>query len=298
VRFWSVLFAIGALFCVATSVYAPFDPEWWLPSPTVVGPDGIARAVGRSVSKAGAEVDHLFIICSWLTGITFVGVAIAFVWFTWKYADAPGRKAVYTHGSKKLEIIWTLIPAFILVFIAVYQLGAWADIKYRSHQPDTPPIAEVTARQFQWISRYPGPDNRLHTADDVITVNDFHFYADEAKDEKGQPTGKHVGVPTVINLRAEDVLHSFFLPSLRVKQDAVPGLTIPVWFDADVPGDYELVCAELCGWGHYKMRGKVTVHPNKAEFERWLAGAAARQNFDGVTPPSSAPATPAATASN
>ena len=91
------------------------------------------------------------------------------------------------------------------------------------------------------------------TADDLHTVNDLHFVKDQT---------------ALIHLKSTDVIHSFFLPQMRIKQDAVPGMTIPVWFDADTAGHYELVCAELCGWGHYKMRGNVTVHETEEEFDR------------------------------
>ncbi|MCZ2111376.1 MAG: hypothetical protein LC118_17705 [Dehalococcoidia bacterium] len=81
-----------------------------------------------------------------------------------------------------------------------------------------------------------------------------------------------------MHLRSTDVLHSFYLPQMRIKQDAVPGLTIPVWFDSDRSGSFDLACAELCGWGHYKMRGKVTVHDTQAGFDEWLQQALAEQN--------------------
>ena len=118
-------------------------------------------------------------------------------------------------------MIWTIIPAAILVFIALYQMGTWASIKFRSAAPKVQPLAEVTGRQFQWVMRYPGPDGRLHTPDDLHMVNDLHFVK---------------GKTALIYLKSTDVLHSFFLPQLRIKQDAVPGLTIPVWFDADRAG--------------------------------------------------------------
>ncbi len=85
-------------------------------------------------------------------------------------------------------------------------------------------------------------------------------------------------------LVSEDVLHSFFVPLLRIKQDAVPGMAIPVWFEALQEGEYDLVCAELCGWGHYKMRGRVTVH-SPADFEAHLKALAAKQSADGTNPP-------------
>ncbi len=254
-RYWSILFALAALFAVGAFVYAPFNPDWWLPNP----PGEIYHAV----STFGREIDSLFLIILWITGIVFIGTQIALVWAAWKFVDRPGRVATYFHGSQRLEVIWTIIPAAILVFIALYQMGTWASIKFRSAAPRVQPLAEVTGRQFQWVIRYPGPDGKLHTPDDLHVVNDLHFVK---------------GKMALIYLRSSDVLHSFFLPQLRIKQDAVPGLTIPVWFDSDRAGKFELVCAELCGWGHYKMRGKVTVHDTQSEFDEWQRRALDDQN--------------------
>jgi cytochrome c oxidase subunit 2 len=116
--------------------------------------------------------------------------------------------------------------------------------------------------------RYPGPDERLNTRDDLVVVNDLHFVKNQT---------------ALIYLKSADVLHSFYLPQMRIKQDAVPGMTIPVWFDADTSGQYELACAELCGWGHYKMRGRVTVHDSEIEFQRWLDEKLAEQNRSQLT---------------
>jgi cytochrome c oxidase subunit 2 len=115
------------------------------------------------------------------------------------------------------------------------------------------------------MMRYAGPDGRLNTEDDLHTVNDLHFVKN---------------AQTLIYLKSKDVLHSFFLPQMRIKQDAVPGLTIPVWFDSDTAGQFELVCAELCGWGHYKMRGKVTVHETQQDFDRWMTESLKKQSLD------------------
>jgi cytochrome c oxidase subunit 2 len=255
VRYWSILFALAAVCSVGAFVYAPFSPDWWLPNPS-----GEPHHV---VSRFGREIDSLFVIILWITGIVFIGTQIALVWAAWRFVDRPGRVATYFHGSQRLEVIWTIIPAAILVFIALYQMGTWAEIKFRSSAPKVQPLAEITARQFQWVMRYPGPDKLLHSPDDLIVVNDLHFVKDKT---------------ALIFLKSSDVLHSFFLPQLRIKQDAVPGLNIPVWFDADRSGKYELVCAELCGWGHYKMRGNVTVHDTQSEFDEWMSKALVEQN--------------------
>ena len=257
-RFWSVLFSLMAVAIVAVFVYAPFNTEWWLP-PNV-------SAV--SPLHFGADVDHLFVLILWITGIVFIGTQIALGYAMWQYGARPGGRASYTHGSQRLEVVWTIIPSAILVFIALYQMGTWSSIKFRSAQPKVKPTAEVVARQFQWHMRYPGPDGKLYTDDDLYTINDLHFVKD---------------APVLIHLKSRDVLHSFFLPQFRIKQDAVPGLTIPVWFDCDTEGTYDLVCAELCGWGHYKMRGTVTVHRTQREFEEWQKNALAAQNTSQIT---------------
>lgn len=272
---WSALFGLIAVLCTVSFIYSYFDSVWWLPNFSETNPVASSGGFGRpaedaqAVNAVGREIDHLYIIILWITGITFVGTQVALVLFMVKYADAPGRKAIYSHGSKTLEIIWTIIPAGILVFIALYQLGTWAEVKFHSAAPQVQPLAEVTGRQFQWVVKYPGGDGKLGTQDDLFVINDLHFVKDQ---------------PALIHLKSSDVLHSFFLPQMRIKQDAVPGLTIPVWFDSEKPGRYELVCAELCGWGHYKMRADVTVHATQAEFEEWLKKVQDEQSADKPAP--------------
>jgi cytochrome c oxidase subunit 2 len=165
------------------------------------------------------------------------------------------------------------------LFIAIYQMDTWAGVKLDTPAllpgadgvpgtPDDCAMVEVTARQFEWRIRYPGPDNVLLTSDDLYTVNDLRL-----------PINEEV----VISLKSEDVLHSFFLPNLRVKQDAVPGMKQYVWFKPVKAGAYEIVCAELCGWGHYKMKGLLTVLP-RSEFLTWLDQLHDEQNLSEFTP--------------
>jgi cytochrome c oxidase subunit II len=266
VRYWSILFAIAAIAVVAAFGYSYFHPDWWLPNP--------ADKPHEVVSTFGKEIDSLFLIILWITGIVFIGTQVVMVWAMHRFVDQrdtqgrPVRQAEYFHGSQRLEVIWTIIPAAILVFIALYQMGTWAEIKFRSAAPKVPPLAEITGRQFQWVMRYPGPDGRLNTRDDLVVVDDLHFVKNKT---------------ALIYLKSSDVLHSFFLPQLRMKQDAVPGLTIPVWFDCHESGKYELVCAELCGWGHYKMRGQVTVHETDEQFQQWIDEKLAEQNRSQLT---------------
>ena len=259
-RYWSLIFALAAAFSVGAFAYAPFSADWWLPNP--------AGEPHHVVSTFGRDIDALFVIILWLTGGVFLITQAALIWAQFRYADRtdaegrPARPAQYFHGSQRLEVVWTVIPAGILVFLSLYQMETWARIKFRSAAPQAPVLAELTGRQFQWVVKYPGPDGKLNTPDDLFTVNDLHLVKGET---------------ALIHLKSADVIHSFFLPQMRIKQDAVPGMTIPVWFDSDRAGRFELACAELCGWGHYKMRGDVVVHETPQEFQAWQAAKLAEQ---------------------
>lgn len=255
-RVWCLFFMISAIAAVVFFYIGP-SLGWWFP--------------GIAASPLGQQIDDLFYLILAITGVTFVGVHVVLGYILWKFGAVPGKKSAFQHGSHTLEVVWSIVPAGILLFIALYQMDVWAAYRIKSRFDQDAlanPIAEVTARQFEWRIRYPAPGKVLQDTpqpDDLYTVNDLHA-----------PAGR----PVVIKLRSEDVLHSFFLPHLRVKQDAVPGLVIPVWFQANQPKAYDLVCAELCGWGHYKMRGQLTAEP-QADFEAYLKKLQQTQFDDG-----------------
>jgi cytochrome c oxidase subunit 2 len=211
----------------------------------------------EGVSSYSADIDWLFKLILWITGIIFVIVEALLVYFVIRYRHREGRRAHYTHGNNRIEVIWTIVPAVICVVLALLSRRLWADIKQR--MPEDAMQVEVTAEQFAWNIRYAGPDGKLGTADDILTLNQLHF-----------PVGKKV----VVTLHSKDVIHSFFLPEFRVKQDAVPGMTTKVWFDAAHVGNWEISCAELCGLGHYRMKGFLTADAPE-DFEKWLAEQAA-----------------------
>lgn len=221
--------------------------EWWFP---------------ERASTFAKDIDDLFNLIMWMVGITFVVTEGALVWFVWKYAKKRSDKGVFTHGNHTIEMIWTAVPALVLLYIAFAQMGTWADIKFKKNFPSDgrftaeKPIAEVWASQFDWRFRYPGDDGVLGTVDDIENAFEFVVPVDE---------------PVVFQLNSRDVIHSFFVPQFRLKQDALPGHQIPVWFEADKEGIYDLVCAELCGWGHYKMAGRVRVVSKSEYEERMLA---------------------------
>ena len=164
------------------------------------------------------------------------------LFFLWKYRHKEGREVAYTHGNNRIEVIWTIVPAVICVMLALMSRRLWADIK--QNMPPGAMQIGIEAEQFAWNIHYPGPDGKIFTADDVVTFNQLHV-----------PVGK----PVVVTLRSKDVIHSFFLNEFRVKQDAVPGMTTKIWFEGTTVGHWEIACAELCGLGHYRMKGFITV---------------------------------------
>jgi len=200
-------------------------------------------------------IDRIYYVILVLTAVAFVIVEAGLVWFIIKYRSRPGRKAYYTHGNVKAEIVWTAIPAVTVVALGIMSGPVWNQIKGRNSVPaDAMPVG-IHAQQFEWHITYPGADGELGSADDFTIRNQLHVV---------------VNRPTVAMLTAEDVIHSFFVPAFRLKQDAVPGMEIRVWFQPTQVGRYELACAELCGLGHYRMRAFVEVHTEE-DYQRWLA---------------------------
>jgi len=218
-------------------------------------------ALPPNYSTQGEVIDQLFWIIFWLTATAFVLVEGGILWFIFKYRSREGQQAYYTHGSNKLEVIWTTIPVLVFAALGIFSATVWADIRSPSSFPENALEFQVVGKQFEWNVTYPGVDRRLGTSDDFTVRNQFHF---------------PVGEPVIVNLESEDVIHSFFIPELRVKQDAVPGMVIPIWFDATQTGDFQIACAELCGLGHYRMRASVTVHES-ADFDAWQTSQTASQ---------------------
>ena len=219
--------------------------NWWFPS---------------NASSFGSEVDNMFFLILYVTALTFFIVEIGLVVFVIRYRRKEGRKAEDIQGSTKAEIIWTSIPAVGVVFLGLMSQPLWSRIK--AQVPDGAIVYDVTGKQFEWHIRYPGPDGRIDTDDDFQKRNELRLI---------------VGRDYVVRLHSEDVIHSFFIPQFRVKQDAVPGLAHnQAWFRPTVAGEYEIACAELCGLGHYRMRGFLTIESPEA-FSAWLATQLAEQ---------------------
>ncbi len=214
--------------------------HWWFPT---------------NASSYGGEIDSLFVLILYITGTVFVVVEVTLLVFLFRYRKQEGRKASYIEGSTRAEIIWTTIPAVVCAFLGIFSQPLWSRIKDPARIPaDASPI-DVMAKQFEWHFTYPGPDGQLGTADDFEKRNELHVVVHR----KYQ-----------VRLQSEDVIHSFFIPAFRLKQDAVPGMQIHAWFEPTITGEYELGCAELCGLGHYRMRSRVFVQTAE-EFAAWQA---------------------------
>lgn len=206
----------------------------------------------HDISTFGPQVDWLFLVIFWIVVAVWAAVMVAMVVFMFRYRTRPGRKAEYIEGNVGLEMFWTTATAIIMVILALMSRSTWAEIK--EHGPPGQAFFNVSAKQFNWEITYPGPDGKLGTKDDVTLENEFH-----------------VPINTVvrIDLTSKDVIHSFFVPSMRLKQDAVPGRVIKVWFEAREPGTYEIPCAELCGFGHSGMKGSLVVE-SREDYEKWI----------------------------
>ncbi len=206
----------------------------------------------ENVSTFGEEIDSLFYLIYYITGAAFLLVTVLMIVFLIVFRQREGRRAVYSHGNTTLEIIWTIIPAVVFIDLSFMSVSSWGKIK--AEAPPSDFQVQVTAKQFNWEILYPGADGKFGTEDDYQIDNDMHV-----------PVNKVIHV----TLKAKDVIHSFFLPNLRVKQDAVPGRDILVWFEATKAGKYELPCAELCGFGHSGMKGWLFVDTPE-EYEKWV----------------------------
>jgi cytochrome c oxidase subunit 2 len=238
------------------------------------------NSMPESISQMAREIDAQFFLTLVITGIVFVLAQGILGLFVLRYRDRPGSRARYVHGHTLVEAGGAVVIGIVFVGLAISAQGVWARL-HLSAGPTAPLLVEITGEQFAWNIRYPGPDGRFGRTspelynpetnpvgiagddpagrDDVVVLNTLAVPADR---------------PVELQLGSKDVLHSFFMPVLRIKQDTVPGMRIPLRFTAEKPGQYEIACAELCGLGHYRMRGFLQVL-GEAEFQRWLVEQAA-----------------------
>jgi cytochrome c oxidase subunit 2 len=228
-------------------------------------------------SAHAGEIDQMIILIHYLMFILFIGWGIYFVWVLIRFRAAANPKANYTgvtsHTSSYLEIAIAAIEAVLLIGFAI---PAWANRVNEFPPEDESTVVRMIARQFEWHAHYAGADGRfgrrdiIHitptnvvgldrgdpaAADDVVSINRMNLPVDK---------------PAIIYLSTQDVIHSLGIAEMRVKQDAIPGMEIPMWFVPTRSGDYQVNCSQLCGLGHYRMKAEVTIQ-SQTEFDAWLA---------------------------
>jgi len=227
------------------------------------------------ISTHGARIDQLINIFHVLMAVLFVGWLIYLVFVLFKFRARPGQKAAYKQRHVKattyIEVVVALIEAALLVGFSYPIISS-----YSNELPDKHEAVEVRviAEQFAWNIHYPGSDGVFGRTspsfmednpigldpedpaglDDIQTINQLHI---------------PVNRPVIARLTSKDVIHSFFIPVMRVKQDTVPGQSTSIWFEATQTGDFEIACSQLCGLGHYRMKGYFSVK-TEAEYNAWL----------------------------
>ena len=244
-----LLFGLATLLLVALATF--FFTKTWLPT---------------LVSDRGA-IDQAIMVSLVVTGVVFIATNLTLGWFAWRYQDSPNAVRSYWHENGRLEWTWTAITAGIMLIFTFRALSLWAQVT--APAPADSFVVEVTGQQFAWNVRYPGKDGIFGRTDvKFVDPSSGNFIGLD----KADPTAADdilmqnqlvlpLGRPVRVRLRSIDVIHSFFLPNFRVKQDAVPGMTSETWFIPRAAGTWEIACAEHCGLGHYRMRGQVDVVP-------------------------------------
>jgi cytochrome c oxidase subunit 2 len=267
-----------------------------------------------AASDHGEKIDTMIWITLIITFIVFVITQILLFWFAFKYQEKEGQTAYYFPHNNKLEVIWTVIPAITLTVLVGFGLFYWYQIT--GDAPKDAQVIEVTGSQFKWEFRYPGKDGKLGKK-----------YYKRIDEEKSNPLGQiwedpdnrddkyvqgevHVVVnkPVKFIIGSKDVIHDFGLAHFRMKMDAVPGIPTTMWFTPKYTtremkakyGDdfnYEISCDQMCGPGHYGMRGVIVVE-SEGEFKVWLAQQQAQYAKAHAAPPANQSVPPADSTSN
>jgi len=239
-----------------------FVKKWWFP---------------EAITAHAAALDRQFVLTIIVVGIAFTAAQVGLGYVVWKYRDrGPNDRAVYTHGSNRLEVVWTVVTAVIFIGLAVMGQSVWASLHFNNAPAGAYQI-EVVSQQFQWNFHYPGKDGVFGRTDpNLIDDSATNYIGLDETDPNAKDDMNHTviaipeGRPVELILRSRDVIHNFWVPQLRFKQDLVPGMNIRVHFTANRTGKYELACAELCGQFHYRMKSFMLVLPT-AEHEALMA---------------------------
>jgi cytochrome c oxidase subunit 2 len=237
-----------------------------------------------NASVHGIDIDQMFWTTMMVIGIVFVITHILLFVYSYKYQHKEGKRAYYYPHNNKIEIIWTVIPAIVMALLVFSGWKTWA--KITSPAPTEAVVLEIMGKQFNWMVRYPGADNKLGVTKTTLinATNEFGIdFTDKNAMDDFMPREIHVpkGTPVLLKIRARDVIHSVFLPHFRVKMDAVPGMPTSFWFiptktTAEMQSEtgnaefkYELACTEVCGRGHFAMKFTLVVDEPE-DYQKWL----------------------------
>lgn len=250
-RLWSLLFLLVPLGATGSVVMAalnipPLDGMW----------------VPANQNPGETRIDSLVVTLHLVSAVVMMGTGLVLAGIMWTGTRPGIQRAQYFTHHAGLEILWSVVPAAILLWLAISQYAAWSDMRLERPvvqgpggvRQDVPPLIRVYAQRFAWEFHHAGADGSVGTADDVIALNELVV-----------PAGQDV----VMEMLSRDVIHNFCVPSLRLKQDIVPGLKQLVWFRTHAGYSTDIVCTELCGWGHYLMQARLRcVSPE--EYGAWI----------------------------
>lgn len=256
-------FAIALTIITIVSAAIFVSRIWWFP------PD---------ISVLGAGIDHQVMETMIATGVLFVASQFALATFVWRFADrGDGRRVkIFPGGAKPMVIFAVVLVGIEVLVLTLVGSKVWASIYISPASPGALQI-DAQASQFAFYFRYPGPDGKfgvLHP-DKISEADNNYFGLDPANDTAARDdiVSASLVVPVdreiSLSMHSKDVGHSFFVPELRVQQDFVPGIVIPLHFTATQIGKHEIVCTQLCGLGHYNMRAYLEVM-TKDKYEEWL----------------------------
>ena len=250
--------AIILLLVVLGSIAFHFWTPWWW----------------TEVASNWGNIDGTIILTFWVTGAVFIAVCLFMAYCVWRFRYREGRKADYSPESPKLEWFLTILTSIGVCALLAPGLIVWN--KYVS-VPEEAVDIEVMGQQWYWNYRLPGKDGILGLTDlrNITDENPFGINLDDPNgldDILIQADDLHIPIdqPIKVNLRSIDVLHDFYIPQFRAKMDMVPGVVTYYWFTPIRTGNFEILCMEYCGTGHYAMKGRVIVDEQK-NYEEWLS---------------------------
>jgi len=251
--------------------------------------DTFKKLLGMPVlaSENGQEVDLLIIYIHWLMIALFIGWLAYFLYCIWRFRASRNPKADHvgarSHASTWLELVVAGVEAVLLIAFAIPMWARAADVtKFSEKDRAEATNIQIIAQQFNWNVRYPGKDGKFGKQS-MQLVNEQNLFGVDATDEAGKddvqivPSSEiHVpiGKPVVAYISSKDVIHSFKVIAMRVTQDAIPGMRIPVWFKPIKEGRYQINCAQLCGVGHTSMAGGFIIVESQEKYDKWLASKA------------------------